>query len=180
MNALENTYLNLAVGCLVFSVLIWRCFCGASCCWVGFWQQSPLPLSLPMLHIRPSSNHSFAHINAHCNRYFERLQNHKTTLDAQRRLQLPYFKWYHIPYLKNRSITIPLSSKTVHMVSIRFWIMFTLVIAITALIIALIVYFFFLVVFFTGNCYWIFNFISASIVGLPQLIFRRNRILSRR
>ena len=112
-------------------------------------------------------------------RYFERLQNHKTTLDAQRRLQLAIFQSVaRFPYFKkqvnNNSTILENSTHGIDQIlnHILLWLL-----PFTALIIALVVYFFFLAVF--SQAIAIEFLISSALLlfVMPQLIFRRNRIL---
>lgn len=112
-------------------------------------------------------------------RYFERLENHKTTLDAQRKLQLKIFSSVaRFPYFRkqvNRNASI-LENSTfgidLILNHILLWIL-----PFAALIITLSIYFFFLAFFSYAIA---FEFLISSAILLfiiPQLIFRRNSIL---
>lgn len=112
-------------------------------------------------------------------RYFERLENHKTTLDAQRKLQLKIFSSVaRFPYFKkqvnNNSTILENSTYGIDLMlnHILLWIL-----PFSALIISLSIYFFFLAFF----SYTIaFEFLIASTLLLfliPQFILRRNRVL---
>lgn len=112
-------------------------------------------------------------------RYFERLNNHRTTLDAQRKLQLNIFKSVaRFPYFKkqvnNNSSILENSTYGIDMVlnHILLWIL-----PFAALILSLSFYFFFLNVFSTQIAV---EFIISSAVLLfiiPQFIFIKNRKL---
>jgi ATP-binding cassette subfamily C protein CydC len=112
-------------------------------------------------------------------RYFERLENHKTTLDAQRSLQLRIFSAVaRFPYFKkqvnNNSTILENSTYGIDLMlnHILLWLL-----PFTALIISLSIYFFFLAVFSYAIA---FEFLISSAILLfliPQFIFRRNRIL---
>ena len=112
-------------------------------------------------------------------RYFERLENHKTTLDAQRRLQLKIFRSVaKLPYFKkqvsNNSSILENSTHGMDRVMnhILLWLL-----PFAALMVALVIYFFFLRMFSVAIA---FEFLISSAVLLfiiPQFIFLRNRKL---
>jgi ATP-binding cassette, subfamily C, bacterial CydC len=112
-------------------------------------------------------------------RYFERLENHKTTLDVQRSLQLKIFKSVaRLPYFKkqvnNNSSILENSTYGIDLIlnHILLWIL-----PFAALIISLGIYFFFLKVFSQVIA---LEFIISSAVLLfiiPQFIFLKNRKL---
>lgn len=112
-------------------------------------------------------------------RYFERLENHKTTLDAQQNLQLKIFKSVaKLPYFKkqvnNNSALLENSTYGVDQIlnHVLLWIL-----PFTALLISLIIYFIFLNVFSSVIA---IEFLISSAVLLfivPQLFFRKNRKL---
>lgn len=112
-------------------------------------------------------------------RYFERLENHKTTLDAQRRLQLAVFQSVsRLPYFKkqvnNNSTILENSTHGIDQIlnHILLWLL-----PLTSLVVALIVYFIFLAVFSQTIAV---EFLISSAVLLfliPQFIFRQNRML---
>jgi ATP-binding cassette, subfamily C, bacterial CydC len=112
-------------------------------------------------------------------RYFERLENHKTTLDAQRRLQLKIFSSVaRFPYFRkqvnNNSTILENSTYGIDLLlnHILLWIL-----PFSALIISLSIYFFFLA-FFSYAIAFEFLISSAILLFLiPQFIFRRNSIL---
>ena len=112
-------------------------------------------------------------------RYFERLENHKTTLDAQRRLQLKIFRSVaKLPYFKkqvNNNSSI-LENSTYGMDQVMNHILLWLL-PFAALMVALVIYFFFLRMF---SVVIAFEFLISSAVLLfliPQFIFLRNRKL---
>lgn len=112
-------------------------------------------------------------------RYFERLENHKTTLDGQRRLQLAIFQSVaRLPYFKkqvnNNSTILENSTHGIDLIlnHILLWLL-----PFTTLLISLSIYFFFLLVFSQTIA---IEFIISSAVLLflvPQFIFRKNRLL---
>lgn len=112
-------------------------------------------------------------------RYFERLENHKTTLDAQQSLQLRIFKSVaNFPYFKkqvnNNSALLENSTYGIDQIlnHILLWIL-----PFATLIISLSIYFFFLIVF---SHVIALEFLVSSAILLfivPQLIFRKNRTL---
>jgi ATP-binding cassette subfamily C protein CydC len=112
-------------------------------------------------------------------RYFERLQNHKTTLDAQRRLQLAIFQSVaRFPYFKkqvnNNSTILENSTHGIDQIlnHILLWLL-----PFTALIIALIIYFFFLAVFSQAIAIEFLISSAFLLFLIPQFIFRKNRRL---
>lgn len=110
-------------------------------------------------------------------RYFERINNHKTTLQAQQKLQLKIFQSVaQFPYFKKQvnknSAILENSTYGIDMIlnHVLLWIL-----PFTTLIIAIIVYFFFLKIFSTTIA---LEFLIASAVILffiPQFILLRNR-----
>lgn len=112
-------------------------------------------------------------------RYFERLENHKTTLEAQRSLQLKIFKSVaKFPYFKkqvnNNSALLENSTHGVDQIlnHILLWLL-----PFTALILSLAIYFFFLIVF--SQVIAVEFLISSSLLLfiIPQFFFRKNRKL---
>ncbi|GAB6123712.1 ATP-binding cassette domain-containing protein [Dysgonomonas termitidis] len=112
-------------------------------------------------------------------RYFERLENHKTTLDAQQSLQLKIFQSVaKFPYFRkqvnNNSALLENSTHGIDQIlnHILLWIL-----PFTALILSLSIYFFFLAVF--SHTIAIEFLVSSAILLfiVPQLIFRKNRKL---
>ncbi|HBX44682.1 ATP-binding cassette domain-containing protein [Limibacterium fermenti] len=112
-------------------------------------------------------------------RYFERLENHKTTLDVQQSLQLKIFQSVaRFPYFRkqvNNNSSLPENStQGVDQIlnHILLW-----VLPFAALIVSLILYFFFLMVF--SQVIAIEFLISSSLFLfiIPQLFFRNNRRL---
>lgn len=114
-------------------------------------------------------------------RYFERLENHKTTLDAQRGLQLKIFESVaRLPYFRkqvnNNSSILENSTHGIDLVlnHILLWIL-----PFAALIISLSIYFFFLYVLSAEIA---FEFLISSAILLfiiPQFIFLKNKKLYR-
>ena len=112
-------------------------------------------------------------------RYFERLSNHKTTLDAQQGLQLRIFQSVaKFPYFKkqvnNNSALLENSTYGVDQIlnHILLWLL-----PFTALIVSLSIYFIFLTIFSYAIS---IEFLISSAVLLfiiPQLIFLKNRKL---
>lgn len=112
-------------------------------------------------------------------RYFERLDNHKTTLDAQQKLQLKIFQSVaRLPYFKkqvnNNSSLLENSTYGIDQIlnHILLWIL-----PFTALILSLSIYFFFLNVF---SLVIAIEFLISSAVLLfiiPQFFFRKNNRL---
>ncbi len=112
-------------------------------------------------------------------RYFERLENHKTTLEVQRSLQLKIFQAVaSFPYFKkqanNNSALLENSTRGIDQIlnHILLWIL-----PLTALTISLVVYFFFLKVF---SIVIAVEFLVSSAIFLfiiPQLFFRNNKKL---
>ncbi len=110
-------------------------------------------------------------------RYFERLENHKTTLDAQQRLQLNIFKSVsRFPYFKKQVNNNPvlLESSTHGVDQILNYILLWLL-PFTALIFSLVIYFFFLMVF--SQVIAVEFLISSAVLLfiIPQLFFRKNK-----
>ncbi len=112
-------------------------------------------------------------------RYFERFENHKTTLDTQRSLQLKIFKSVAaFPYFKkqvnNNSSILENSTYGIDLIlnHILLW-----VLPFTTLIISLGIYFFFLNVFSTAIA--IEFLISSAIIlfVVPQFVLIQNRKL---
>lgn len=112
-------------------------------------------------------------------RYFERLENHKTTLETQQNLQLKIFASVaKFPYFKkqvnNNSALLENSTYGIDQIlnHILLWIL-----PFAALIISLCIYFFFLIVF--SKVIAIEFLISSAILLfiVPQLIFQKNRKL---
>jgi ATP-binding cassette subfamily C protein CydC len=112
-------------------------------------------------------------------RYFERLENHKTTLEAKRNLQLKIFRAVaKFPYFKkqvnNNSSILENSTNGIDLVlnHILLWLL-----PFTALIVSLIIYSFFLHMFSTVIA---IEFLISSAVLLfiiPQFIYLQNRKL---
>ncbi len=109
-------------------------------------------------------------------RYFERLENHKSTLDTQRNLQLSVFQAVaRLPYFKkqinNNSDILENSTYGIDLIlnHIILWIL-----PLTALILSLVVYFIFLSVF--SQTIAIEFLISSAILLflIPQFIYRKN------
>ncbi|MCD8041768.1 MAG: ATP-binding cassette domain-containing protein [Tannerellaceae bacterium] len=112
-------------------------------------------------------------------RYFERLENHKTTLDAQQSLQLKLFQSVaRLPYFKkqvnNNSALLENSTYGVNQI-LNYMLLWVL--PFTALLLSLGIYFFFLAAF--SQVIAIEFLISSAILLfiVPQFFFRRNRIL---
>lgn len=109
-------------------------------------------------------------------RYFERLENHKTTLDVQQSLQLKIFQSVaKFPYFKkqvnNNSTLLENSTHGIDQIlnHILLWLL-----PLAALILSLIIYFVFLALF--SHVIAIEFLISAAILLfiVPQLFFRKN------
>lgn len=130
-------------------------------------------------YIVPSSIIRFLTLLRTATRYFERLKNHKTTLDAQRSLQLKIFESAaRFPYFKkqvnNNSAILENSTYGIDLVlnHILLWLL-----PFTALIISLLIYFFFLNVLSKAIA---LEFLISSAILLfviPQFIFLKNRKL---
>lgn len=112
-------------------------------------------------------------------RYFERLNNHKTTLEAQQQLQLKVFqsvaKFPHFrKQVNNNSSLLENSTYGIDQIlnHILLWIL-----PFTTLILSLAIYYFFLNVF--SKVIAIEFLISSAVLLflIPQLIFRKNKIL---
>lgn len=112
-------------------------------------------------------------------RYFERLENHKTTLDVQQNLQLKIFKSVaRLPYFKkqvnNNSSLLENSTHGIDQIlnHILLWML-----PLAALVLTISVYFIFLVIFSRVIA---IEFIISSVILLfliPQFVFRRNNLL---
>lgn len=109
-------------------------------------------------------------------RYFERLETHKTTLDAQQSLQLKIFRSVsRFPYFKkqvnNNSTLLENSTHGVEQIlnHLLLWLM-----PLGALVISLIIYFIFLALF--SQVVAVEFLVSAAILLfiVPQLFFRKN------
>lgn len=110
-------------------------------------------------------------------RYFERLSNHRTTLDAQQNLQLKIFESVaKFPYYKkqvnNNSTLLENSTYGIDQIlnHILLWLL-----PFTTLILSLSIYYFFLTIF--SHVIALEFLISSAILLfiIPQLIFRKNR-----
>ena len=129
-------------------------------------------------YLIPSSIIRFMTILRTATRYFERLQNHNTTLDAQRRLQLRIFQSVaRFPYFKkqvnNNSGILENSTHGIDLIlnHILLWIL-----PLIALVVSIIIYFIFLAIFSEVVA---IEFLLSSAVLLflvPQFIFRRNSL----
>ena len=112
-------------------------------------------------------------------RYFERLENHKTTLDAQRNLQLKIFRSVaKFPYFKkqvnNNSSILENSTYGIDLIlnHILLWFL-----PFTTLFISIVIYFFFLHVF---SAVIAFEFLVSSAIllfAVPQFILIKNKKL---
>lgn len=111
-------------------------------------------------------------------RYFERLENHKTTLDGQRRLQLAIFQSVaQLPYFKkqvnNNSTILENSTHGIDLIlnHILLWLL-----PFTTLLISLGIYALFLAIF--SQTIALEFLISSAIMlfAVPQYLFYRNRI----
>lgn len=112
-------------------------------------------------------------------RYFERLENHKTTLDAQQNLQLRIFQSVaKLPYFKkqvnNNSALLENSTYGVDQIlnHILLWIL-----PFAALIISLLIYFFFLTVFSSVIAIEFLLSSALLLFVIPLFIFRKNALL---
>lgn len=130
-------------------------------------------------YLIPSSIIRFLTLLRTASRYFERLENHKTTLDAQRRLQLKIFQSVaRLPYFKkqiNSNSTI-LENSTYGIDTILNHILLWLL-PFTTLILTLILYTIFIAIFAHPIA---IEFLISSAVFLfliPQFIFYKNRLL---
>ena len=127
----------------------------------------------------PSSIIRFLTLLRTAARYFERLKNHRTTLDAQRRLQLKIFESVaRLPYFQKQvnsnAAILENSTYGIDLIlnHILLWIL-----PFATLIVALSLYFFFLYVFSAAVAV---EFLISSAVLLfivPQYTFMRNRRL---
>lgn len=130
-------------------------------------------------YLIPSSIIRLLTIMRTATRYFERLENHKTTLEAQRRLQLAIFRSVaRFPNFKkqvnNNSTILENSTHGIDLIlnHILLWLL-----PFATLIISIIIYFVF-VAFFSEVIAIEFLISSALLLFLvPQFIFRKNRIL---
>lgn len=130
-------------------------------------------------YLIPSSIIRFLTLLRTASRYFERLENHKTTLDAQRRLQLTIFQSVaRLPYFKkqvnNNSTILENSTHGIDMMlnHILLWLL-----PFTTLIITLSLYSVFLAIFSQAIA---IEFLVSSALFLfliPQFIFYKNRLL---
>lgn len=112
-------------------------------------------------------------------RYFERLENHKTTLDVQQSLQLKIFKSVaRLPYIKkqvnNNSSLLENSTHGIDQIlnHILLWLL-----PFAALLLTISVYFIFVMIFSPVIA---IEFLISSVILLflvPQFVFRRNKIL---
>ena len=112
-------------------------------------------------------------------RYFERLENHKTTLDVQQSLQLKIFKSVaRLPYFKkqvnNNSSLLENSTHGIDQLlnHILLWLL-----PFAALLLTISVYFVFLAIFSRVIA---IEFLISSVILLflvPQFVYRRNKIL---
>ena len=110
-------------------------------------------------------------------RYFEKLQNHKTTLDAQQNLQLKIFQSVaKFPYFRkqvnNNSALLENSTHGVDKVlnHILLWIL-----PLVTLMISISIYFIFLVIFSDGIALEFLISSAILLFALPQFIFIKNR-----
>lgn len=112
-------------------------------------------------------------------RYFERLENHKTTLEVQQRLQLKIFQSVaRFPYFKKQVNNNPalLENSTQGVDQILNYLLLWLL-PFTALILSLSIYFFFLYIF-SGIIAIEFLVSSAILLFIiPQYFFLKNKIL---
>ncbi len=130
-------------------------------------------------YLIPSAIIRFLALSRTATRYFERLETHKTTLDAQRRLQLSIFQSVaRFPYFKkqvnNNSTLLENSTHGIDLIlnHILLWLL-----PFTTLLVTLTIYYFFLA-FFSHAIALEFLVSSAVLLFLiPQFIFLRNRTL---
>jgi ATP-binding cassette subfamily C protein CydC len=130
-------------------------------------------------YLIPSAIIRFLALSRTATRYFERLETHKTTLDAQRRLQLKIFQSVaRFPYFKkqvnNNSTLLENSTYGIDLIlnHILLWLL-----PFTTLLVTIGIYFFFLA-FFSYAIALEFILSSAILLFLiPQLIFLKNRKL---
>lgn len=128
-------------------------------------------------YLIPSSSIRLLALIRTATRYFERINNHKTTLQGQQRLQLKIFQSVaQFPYFKKQvnknSAILENSTYGIDMIlnHILLWIL-----PFTTLVIAMVIYFFFLNLFSTVIA---LEFLIASAVILffiPQFVLLRNR-----
>lgn len=112
-------------------------------------------------------------------RYFERLSNHKATLEAQSRLQLKIFSAVaRFPYFRkqvnNNSTILENSTYGIDLIlnHILLWIL-----PFAALLISVVLYFFFLAVFSKSIAIEFLISSALLLFVIPQFIFQRNRKL---
>jgi ATP-binding cassette subfamily C protein CydC len=112
-------------------------------------------------------------------RYFERLENHKTTLDAQRRLQLAIFQAVaRFPYFKkqvnNNSTILENSTHGIDLLlnHILLWLL-----PFATLIITVVLYFIFIALFSQAIAIEFLLSSALLLFFIPQFIFRKNRLL---
>jgi ATP-binding cassette subfamily C protein CydC len=130
-------------------------------------------------YLIPSSIIRFMTLLRTATRYSERLENHKTTLEAQRRLQLAIFRSVaKLPYFRkqanNNSTILENSTHGIDLIlnHILLWLL-----PFTALLISLLIYAIFLA-FFSQTIAVEFLVSSAVLLFLiPQYFLRKNRIL---
>ncbi|MDO5665413.1 MAG: ATP-binding cassette domain-containing protein [Bacteroidia bacterium] len=133
-------------------------------------------------YLIPSAIIRFIAISRTATRYFERLENHKTTLEVQQSLQLRIFQSVaKLPYFKkqinNNSSLLENSTHGVDMIlnHILLWLL-----PFTTLAISMVIYFVFLAVF-SQTIAIEFILLSAFFLFLvPQLFFRQNKKLYER
>lgn len=130
-------------------------------------------------YLVPSSIIRFLTLLRTATRYYERLENHKNTLDAQRSLQLKIFESVaRFPYFKKQvnsnSAILENSTHGIDLVlnHILLWIL-----PFTALIISLSIFFFFLYVFSTVIALEFLISSALLLFIIPQFIFLKNRKL---
>jgi ATP-binding cassette subfamily C protein CydC len=110
-------------------------------------------------------------------RYFERLENHKTTLDAQRSLQLRIFQSVaRFPYFRKQvNNNASILENSTYGIDLIFNHVLLWLLPFSTLLISVGIYFFFLKVFSTAIA---FEFLISSAIllfGIPQFILIRNR-----
>ncbi len=130
-------------------------------------------------YLLPSVGIRFLALARTVSRYFERLENHKTTLDAQQNLQLKIFRSVAgLPYFKKQVSNNPaLLENSTHGVDQLLNYILLWLLPFTALLFSLGIYFFFLTVF--SHVVAIEFLISSAILLfiVPQLFFLQNRKL---
>lgn len=129
-------------------------------------------------YLIPSSIIRFMTLLRTASRYFERLENHKNTLDAQRRLQLKIFESVaRLPYFKkqlnNNSGILENSTHGIDLIlnHVLLWLL-----PLLALVVSILIYSIFLA--FSSQTMALEFIISSSILLflLPQFIMQKNRI----